>query len=65
MKSCSLLSSNYGFIWRYPDGYTIKFRMDKTHIAPPIVFALAFAVWTWLVLRGSLHDLAVDRKSVV
>lgn len=28
-------SSNYGLIWRYPDGYTIKFRMDKTHIAPP------------------------------
>ena len=22
-----------------------------------IAFALAFAVWTWLVLRGSLHDL--------
>ena len=28
-------SSNYGLIWRYPDGYTIRFRMDKTHIAPP------------------------------
>ena len=28
-------SSNYGLIWRYPDGYTIKFRIDKTHIAPP------------------------------
>ena len=28
-------SSDYGLIWRYPDGYTIRFRMDKTHIAPP------------------------------
>ena len=28
-------SSNYGLIWRYPDGYTIKFRMDKTYSVPP------------------------------
>lgn len=28
-------SSNYGLIWRYPDGYTIRFRMDKTYSAPP------------------------------
>mgnify|MGYP000908683274 FL=1 len=28
-------SSNYGLIWRYPDGYTIRFRMDKTYSVPP------------------------------
>ena len=28
-------SSDYGLIWRYPDGYTIKFRMDKTYSVQP------------------------------
>ena len=32
-------------------------RTPSPELGLTIVFALAFAVWTWLVLRGSLHDL--------
>ena len=34
-------------------------RTPSPELGLTIAFALAFAVWTWLVLRGSLHDLDV------
>ena len=40
-------------------------RTPSPELGLTIVFALAFAVWTWLVLRGSLHDLDARLRALV